>query len=253
MDWLLPFATLTALELILGIDNLLFLSIVLRVLPAERRRFWLAVGLAGAFAGRALLLLLLNTLFSGEPEGSTPLITIWGRELGWRELILMGGGLFLLVKATREIYLHTELPARHRHPQEASSRTGVRVRPLSLILQITLVDIVFSVDSILTAIALTREPWIILSSIALSLIAMFFLPGWLMTFLDRHPSFLILALAFVWSIGLLLLLEGFHIEVPRSYVYFALAFSLVIELLQFRAQKHKQQAQQQTQEVHHDA
>ncbi len=243
MDWVLPFLTLTALELILGIDNLLFLSIVLRVLPAEQRRFWLGVGLAGAFAGRALLLLLLNTLFSGEVVGGTALFTIWGRELGWRELILIGGGLFLLVKATREIYLHTEFPGRRHYAQESASRAGVRVRPLSLILQITLVDIVFSVDSILTAIALTRETWIILTSIALSLVAMFFLPGWLMTFLDRHPSFLILALAFVWSIGLLLLLEGFHIEVPRTYVYFALAFSLGIELLQFRAQSVRQTRQ----------
>jgi predicted tellurium resistance membrane protein TerC len=222
----LAFATLTALEIVLGIDNIIFISILVGRLPPEQRARGRTIGLALAMITRILLLLSLTWLM-GLTE---PLFTI-GRDISGRDLILIGGGLFLLAKSTLEI--HTNLEG-EEHGREAGK---VRASFLSVIIQIAIIDIVFSLDSVITAVGLADDVEVMIAAVIIAVIVMMFLAGPISNFVDRHPTIKMLALSFLILIGMALIGEGFGFHIPKGYIYFAMAFSVVVEMLNIRARK----------------
>lgn len=221
-------ATLTALEVVLGIDNLVFIAVIAGRLPADRQEAARKIGLTVALVARLVLLLALSWLIGLN----RPLFTVFGISMSGKSLILLGGGLFLLVKATREIYAKTELAhEEHFGVKAAVSAFGV------VVFQIVLVDIVFSVDSLITAIGLVHDITLITVAIIISIAVMFFSSGAVSKFINAHPSLKILALAFLLLIGVLLVAEGTGQKFDKGYVYFAMAFSLLVEMLDMRRQR----------------
>ncbi len=218
--------TLTALEIVLGIDNVIFISIIVGKLPAERQNKARTLGLAGALVTRVGLLFSLAWL-AGLTE---PMFTVAGLGISGRDLVLFLGGLFLLWKAGKEIAEmlggHSESGQPHLRPKAPSF--------VSAIVQIMVLDIVFSLDSVITAVGMTNNLPIMVTAITLSIIAMMFFSGPLARFVDRHPTVKMLALAFLIMIGLVLVIDGLHIHVPKAYVYVAMAFSVSVEMLNLR-------------------
>ncbi len=219
--------TLTFLEVVLGIDNIIFISIVTGKLPQERQRMARNLGLILAMVFRIALLLgiswiigLTSTLFT---------IDFWGlyHEVSIRDLILIAGGIFLLAKSTTEI--HHKVEAREHGQKEVKTR-GVS----GAILQIVLLDIIFSFDSILTAIGMTKEVTLMIIAVVISLVIMMLFSGAISRFINRQPTLQILALSFLILIGFMLMVEGLHFDVPKGYIYFAVIFSLLVEILNIR-------------------
>jgi predicted tellurium resistance membrane protein TerC len=218
--------TLTVLEIVLGIDNVIFISILVQRLPADQRDRARLTGLGLAMGMRILLLLTLSFII-----GLTqPLIIVAGQEFSWRDLILISGGLFLLWKATNEIHESLEGEAGHVPGVAAASATvgGVLV-------QIVLLDIVFSLDSVLTAVGMVDDIPVMVTAVVLAVGVMLFASGPLSRFVHDHPSVKILALSFLLLIGVTLIADGFGLHIDKAYIYAAMAFSVFVEALNLRA------------------
>lgn len=225
--------TLTVLEIILGVDNIIFISIVSNKLPKEQQPRARTMGLLFAMVFRIGLLLAISWLISlTEPVFTIGFIKDAGKPLGisWKDIILIAGGIFLLFKSTLEIH----------HKLEKRESTAMAVSPTSfrsVILQIVLVDAVFSFDSILTAIGLVDAVAIMIAAVIISMTVMLFFAGPISSFINKHPTLQILALAFLIMIGIMLIAEGFHQHFNKAYIYTAIAFSLVVELINMRLRK----------------
>ena len=227
-DTYVSLLTLTFLEIILGIDNIIFISILTGKLPPNEQGKARTLGLALALIFRVLLLLCISWI-AGLVN---PLFTVFGFAVTGRSLILILGGLFLLYKSTVEI--HEKLEG------EEEKETGTdnkKVKLSGLLIQIILLDLVFSFDSVITAVGLVQHVSIMIIAIILSMIVMLIFAKSVSDFIHRHPSIKMLALSFLLMIGLLLFLEGLHVEVPKGYVYFAMAFSFLVELLNIKLRK----------------
>jgi predicted tellurium resistance membrane protein TerC len=226
-DGLLALATLTAMEIVLGIDNVVFLAILVARLPANQQNMARRVGLTLALGMRIALLLAISWIM-----GLTqPLFSVLGREVSGRDLILLGGGLFLIAKATWEIYDKVE--ADHH----AGPRAGAAHALAFVLVQIVLLDIVFSLDSVITAVGMANDIAIMVIAMVLAMLVMLGSAGAVSGFVNRHPSVKILALSFLLLIGVMLVAEGLGTHVNKGYIYFAMAFSLLVELLNLRYRK----------------
>jgi predicted tellurium resistance membrane protein TerC len=229
MDWItnpeiwIALATLTFLEIVLGVDNIIFISILSGKLPAGQQPKARRVGLLGAMITRVLLLFSLAWIV----KLTAPLFTALGHPISGRDLILIGGGLFLLGKSTVEI--HDRLEGEEGH---ASSRVAATFA--SVIVQIMLLDIVFSLDSVITAVGMVDELWVMIAAVIMSVAIMMVAAEPISAFVHRHPTVKMLALSFLLLIGLSLLLEGFGQHIPKGYVYFAMGFSVFVEMINLR-------------------
>lgn len=224
----IAFFTLTAMELVLGIDNVIFISILVDKLPPEKRNIARKIGLFGAMFMRIGLLFLLAWIV-----GLTqPLFEIMGKGFSGRDLVLLFGGLFLIWKSTSE--LHESLAGKEHH---ASSGTVVKAAFTSIILQIMVIDLVFSLDSIITAVGMVDEIEVMVAAVITSVGLMMLFAAPIGNFVSRHPTVKILALSFLATIGLMLVAEGFGHHIPKGYIYAAMAFSLIVELLNLRMRK----------------
>ncbi len=230
---LLSLLTLTFMEIVLGIDNIVFLSIVSGKLPEEQRPKARRIGLILALVFRILLLLCISWIV-GLKE---PILTVAGFALSWRDIILLLGGLFLLGKATTEIHHKLEGVSEEEAQQNEGGGTGITFS--QVIFQIILLDIVFSFDSILTAVGLVDHVIIMIIAVLISIVFMLVFVDKISDFINQHPSMKMLALAFLMLIGFMLVAEGFHQHVPKGYIYFAMFFSLAVELMNMRTRKKK--------------
>lgn len=219
-------ATLTALEIVLGIDNIIFISILVGRLPAEKRNFARRTGLFLAMIMR-LALLFSIVWISRLIE---PLFTVLGQAISGRDIILIGGGLFLLAKATHEI--HSALEGAEEHKPQLKT-----VSTAAVLIQIALLDIVFSLDSVITAVGLAQHISIMAIAIVCAVAIMMFAARPISEFVDAHPTIKILALSFLLLVGVTLIVEGFDVHVPKGYIYFAMAFSVGVEMLNLRLRK----------------
>ncbi len=222
----IAFATLTALELVLGIDNIIFIAILVDKLPKERREFARRIGLFMAMFMRIGLLLVLAWIV-GLVE---PLFTVLSQAISGRDLILILGGLFLIWKSTGEI--HQSLEGEEGHASGAVKATFAAV-----ILQIMLVDLVFSLDSIITAVGMVDEVAVMIAAVVASVALMMVFAGPIGRFVSDHPTIKMLALSFLIVVGVVLVAEGFDQHVPKGYVYFAMAFSVAVEMLNIRLRR----------------
>lgn len=244
MEWLsdpnvwIAFGTLTVLELVLGIDNVIFISILAGKLPPEMQQRARVIGLALALVMRIILLFSLTWVMGL----TSPLFSIFGQGVSGRDLILLIGGLFLIAKSTHEIHGSLEGAEGHEVKKVYASFTGV-------IIQITLLDIVFSLDSVITAVGMVSSKpveeggfgengiWIMISAVVISIIAMMLFAGPIGNFVQRHPTVKMLALSFLLLIGVTLIAEGLHQHIPKGYIYFAMAFSVVVEFFNMKLRK----------------
>jgi len=238
--------TLTVLELILGVDNIIFISIVSNKLPVEQQPRARTIGLILALVFRIILLLTITWIIRlTEPVFTISFIEEDGQPLGisWKDIILILGGIFLVFKSTLEIHHKMEIPdgAGGQKVKAPSSFSAV-------ILQIVLVDAVFSFDSILTAIGLVENVITMIIAVVISMILMMVFAGTISNFINKHPTLQILALSFLIMIGVMLVAEGFHQEINKAYIYTAIAFSLIVELINMRLRK-KQQLQLNNQDL----
>lgn len=241
MEWLsnpeiwVAFLTLTALEIVLGIDNIIFISILVSRLPVEqqpRARFF---GLALAMGTRILLLLSITWVM----RLTTDLFHVFGEGISGRDLILFFGGLFLLFKSTAEIY-HS-LEGAEEGGQDAPKKSyGF----MGIIIQIAIIDIVFSLDSVITAVGLVQHVPVMVAAIVISVLVMMLSASTIASFIDKHPSLKMLALSFLIVVGTVLIAESFGVHVPKGYVYFAMAFSLAVEAINIRLRSAQARARQ---------
>ena len=218
--------TLTALEIVLGIDNIIFISILVGRLPEKQRNLARNLGLGLAMATRLLLV----SCIAWVVGLTDPWFTILGREISGRDFILIGGGLFLLAKATHEI--HNSLEGEEGHGADTAPR---RMGPV--LLQIAVLDLVFSLDSVITAVGLVDHVSIMVVAIVASVGVMLFAAKSIGDFVDAHPTIKILALSFLILVGVTLVAEGFDVHVPKGYIYFAMAFSVAVEMVNIRMHK----------------
>ncbi|OFZ88555.1 MAG: hypothetical protein A2V78_12740 [Betaproteobacteria bacterium RBG_16_64_18] len=222
----IAFLTLTALELVLGIDNVIFISILVDKLPQERRDLARRLGLFLAMFMRIGLLLLLSWIV-GMTE---PLFSLLRQEISGRDVILIGGGLFLLWKSTKEIHQLLE-------GEKGEASAAVRATFSAVILQITIIDLVFSLDSIITAVGMVDQVEVMITAVIVSVLLMMAFAGGIGRIVSEHPTIKMLALAFLVVIGVVLIADGFDHHVPKGYVYFAMAFSVAVESLNLRMRK----------------
>ncbi|MDR0735695.1 MAG: TerC family protein [Zoogloeaceae bacterium] len=223
---LFAFLTLTALELVLGIDNIIFIALLVNRLPPERRDFSRRLGLFLAMFVRILLL----TLLAWMAGLTKPLLTLFGHGFSWRDLILMAGGLFLLWKSTGEIHQLLEGEA-----GEASST--LKASFAAVITQIIIIDLVFSLDSIITAIGMVSQLPVMVAAVTASVALMMVASGPIAHFVAEHPTVKMLALSFLMVVGVVLVADGFGHHVPKGYIYSAMAFSVLVEMLNIRMRK----------------
>ncbi|WP_455207830.1 TerC family protein [Kaarinaea lacus] len=218
--------TLTFLEIVLGIDNIIFISILVGRLPDKQRHLARQLGLGLAMVTRLALLFSITWVM----QFTAPWFTILGIEISGRDVILIGGGLFLLAKATHEIHNSLEGVVENGRPVIAASFGGVLV-------QIAVLDIVFSLDSVITAVGLVQHVSIMAIAIILAVGVMLLAAKPISDFVDKHPTIKILALSFLLLVGVTLIVEGFDVHVPKGYIYFAMAFSVAVEILNIRMRK----------------
>ena len=219
--------TLTLLEIVLGVDNIVFVSILAGKLPREQQAKARTMGLALAMGTRIMLLLSL-TWVMGLTQ---PLVTMMEHDVTGRDLILLGGGLFLLWKSTREIHERLE------GPEESQHKTKAKYSMAGVLVQIALLDIVFSLDSVITAVGMSGEIVVMVLAIVIAVAFMMYTSGAVSDFIDKHPTIKVLALSFLLLIGTALIAEGFHQEIPKGYIYFAMAFSVFVEMLHLQVRK----------------
>jgi predicted tellurium resistance membrane protein TerC len=231
-DWLLTIealvavVTLTSLELVLGIDNVIFIAILAGRLPPGDQKRARVTGLALAAFGRIALLFSLQWILGLTSD----VITLFGHGLSWRDLILEGGGLFLIYKTVGELHHSLEGDAHEKQPGGPAAFGGVLV-------QIAVLDVVFALDSIITAVGMVSDVRIMAVAVVLSVILMMVVAGSVHAFVSRHPTIKILALSFLLMVGLVLIAEGFEFEVPKDYVYIAMAFATFVEMLNMRMRR----------------
>ena len=234
MEWItephlwVAFLTLTALELVLGIDNVIFISILAGKLKPDERKKARTVGLGLAMFIRIGLLFTLSWII----RLTAPLFTVFSEAISGRDLILIGGGLFLLAKSTHEIHQKLEGEEGHGSAKVAPSF-------VSVIVQILLLDIVFSLDSVITAVGMVEHIEIMIAAVVVSVAFMMIFSGPISRFVDRHPTVKMLALSFLLLIGVTLIAEGFDQHISKGYIYFAMAFSVFVEMLNLRLRKHR--------------
>jgi predicted tellurium resistance membrane protein TerC len=229
MEWLtdpealIALLTLTVLEIVLGIDNIVFISILAGKLPKEQQGRARQAGLALAMITRILLLLSLTWI----ARLTEPLFTVLHFEVSGRALILLGGGLFLLAKSTFEIHERLEGETGHAGSKVKASFSNV-------IIQIILLDIVFSLDSVITAVGMANQLWVMVTAVIIAVLIMLWASGPISEFVNRHPTVKMLALSFLLLIGFSLMAEGLELHIPKGYIYFAMAFSVFVEMLNLR-------------------
>ncbi|MEV4218870.1 TerC family protein [Nonomuraea sp. NPDC049725] len=237
LDWVadpqiwIGFFTLVALEIVLGIDNIIFISILAGKLPPEQRDRARVLGLAAALISRLLLLLALSWVV----RLTEPLFEVLGQEISGRDLILLLGGLFLLAKSVTEIG-HT------MDVGEKDGKKAVAASFASVIVQIMVLDVVFSLDSVITAVGMVDELGVMIAAVVVAVLVMLFASGPISRFVDTHPSIKMLALAFLVLIGVVLIAEGLDQHIPKGYIYFAMAFSVIVELLNIRVRSRRAKA-----------
>lgn len=232
MDWMLEpqlwiaFLTLVALELVLGVDNVIFISILAGKLPTQIQQKARVIGLSLAVVSRLLLLLSLSWII----RLTEPLFSVFGFDVSGRDIILIVGGLFLIGKATHEI--HDKLEGEEGH-------ASIRIKPTfsNFLVQVFLLDMVFSLDSVITAVGMVDHIEIMAAAVIIAAGVMIYSSGPLSTFVERHPTIKMLALSFLLLIGFTLIVEGLHQHIPKGYIYFAMAFSLFVEFLNLRLRK----------------
>lgn len=222
----LAFATLTALEIVLGIDNIIFISILVGRLPRAQQARGRTIGLSLAMLTRIALLLSITWVMSLSAD----LFTVLGEGISGRDLILMGGGLFLLAKSTVEIH-HSLEGVQEEHA------TVVTATFASVVTQIAIIDIVFSLDSVITAVGMADHVEVMIAAVIVAVLVMMFMAGPISRFVDRHPTIKMLALSFLILIGMSLVGEGLGFHIPKGYVYFAMAFSVLVELLNMQMRR----------------
>ncbi len=232
MEWLsnpeslIALLTLTILEIVLGIDNVIFISILAGKLPVEQQKKARTIGLGLAMFIRIALLASLAWII----KLTAPLFTVFGQEISGRDLILLGGGLFLLAKATHEIHERLE-------GEEGHASAKVRASFAAIIVQILLLDIVFSLDSVITAVGMADELGVMITAVVIAVAVMMISAGSISDFVQRHPTVKMLALSFLLLIGMSLIAEGLDQHIPKGYIYFAMAFSVFVEMLNLRLRK----------------
>jgi predicted tellurium resistance membrane protein TerC len=230
-DAWISLATLVVLEIVLGIDNIIFISLVAHQLEPARRNFARRIGLLLGLGLRVLLLSMIAWIISL----SQPIMTIWGFALSWKDLVFIAGGLFLLTKSTREIHDMVE--------EENASLKRKHSTMFAVIVQIALFDIVFSIDSVVTAVGMAEHVEVMIAAVSVAMLVMMFASGVVADFVERHPTVKMLALSFLLLIGMSLVADGLNFHIPRQYLYFAVAFSGGVESLNYlvarrRAKRH---------------
>ena len=219
----LSLITLSALEIVLGIDNLVFIAILTGRLPVEQRALGRKIGLSLALITRLMLLATLAWIV-----GLTqPVFTLFGTSFSWRDIILVAGGLFLLYKATVEI--HEMVEGGEEQPDRPEGAAGVTFK--GVVVQIAIIDIIFSLDSVITAVGMADQLWVMVVAVVIAMVIMIIAANPLANFVSAHPTVKMLALAFLLLIGVILIADGFGMHVPKGYIYFALAFSVAVETL----------------------
>ena len=240
-DWLLDpsawmaLATLTLLEIVLGIDNIIFISILVGKLPPEQRQRARVLGLGGAMFTRILLLLSLAWVM----RLTHPLFSLFDEAVSGRDIILIVGGLFLLAKSTHEI--HGSLEGSESGDESASGKV-VHHGFMATLVQIAILDIIFSLDSVITAVGMASHVPVMILAIVIAVGVMMFAAKAIGDFVDNHPTIKMLALSFLILVGVALIAEGFDLHIPKGYIYFAMAFSLAVEMLNIRLRKSSQKA-----------
>jgi predicted tellurium resistance membrane protein TerC len=241
MEWItdpaawVALATLTALEIVLGVDNIIFISILVGRLPQRQRGRARTIGLALAAGTRIALLLSIAWVMTL----TEPLFDVLGREISGRDLILLGGGLFLLWKSVHEI--HTSLEGEDADEQKPAK---IAATFLGVVTQIALIDIVFSLDSVITAVGLVDEIEIMVIAILCAVVLMIFAAGSIGRFVDAHPTIKMLALSFLVLVGVALVAEGWGFHIPKGYIYFSMAFAIGVEMLNLRVRRRSRETVQ---------
>ena len=234
-DWItspeawIALVSLTAIEIVLGIDNVVFISVLVAKLDPEEREKARRIGLSLALLFRILLLFFLTWLI-GLTE---PVITVWGQDLSWRDLVLIGGGLFLLTKATREV--HAEIEGLEEGKPVQISKHAFKWA----IAQVIIIDLVFSVDSIVTAIGMAQDIEVMIIAVVIAVGVMYVSSGPVSAFVAKYPTTKMLALSFLLLIGVALIADGLGFHIPRAYIYFAMAFSAGVELFNVLARRNR--------------
>jgi predicted tellurium resistance membrane protein TerC len=225
VEIIVPLLSLIALEVILGIDNIIFISILADKLPEEKRdklRYW---GIALAMLIRLALLGFISWILKLD----STLFSLFDIDFSGKGIILIVGGIFLLYKSTSEIFLNTE--NKHEEISDVSKKTGSFKKLLS---EIIVLDLVFSIDSIITAVGMVQQLWIMYVSVIVAVLIMLLASKPISKFITKHPSFKILALCFLMMIGLSLIAEGFHVVIPKGYIYFSMAFAFLVDIIQMK-------------------
>lgn len=226
MEFIIPLVSLILLEVILGIDNIIFISILSDKLPDAQRnklRYW-GMGLA------MIMRLILLTAIAWILRLDNTIFTLFNIDFSGKGLILISGGLFLIYKSTKEINHKTEVSMNDDGPEVPSKSSFKR-----LLSEVIILDIVFSIDSIITAVGMVKELWIMYTAVVITVVIMLFASKPISDFIRKHPSFKILALCFLMMIGVALIAEGFHIEIPKGYIYFSMAFAFIVNIVQMKA------------------
>ena len=227
IDALIPLISLIALEVILGIDNIIFISILADKLPEHQRSKLRLYGIGLAMVLRLILLGFISWILKLDHT----LFTAFEVDFSGKGLILIIGGLFLIYKSTKEIYHKTELAKAEEAPSVKGSSFG------TMLLEVLLLDLVFSIDSIVTAVGMVQELWVMYTAVIVTVVIMLIASKPISDFIKKHPSFKILALSFLMMIGVSLLAEGFHFQIPKGYIYFSMAFAFLVDIIQMKTSK----------------
>lgn len=240
IDWLTnpdvwaSFIALSAMEVVLGIDNVVFISLLVSRLPPDNRRRARRIGLSLALIFRVIMLGGIAWMI----HLTTPIFSLAGYDFSWRDLILIAGGLFLLVKGTREI--HDDIEGEE---EEEGGASRVADTMVSAVLQIAVIDLVFSIDSIITAVGMAEHVEVMIAAVAVAILVMYFASEPVAGFIERHPTTKMLALSFLLLIGAALIADGMHFHIPRAYIYFAMAFAAAVEVVNVLASRKRRAAQ----------
>lgn len=229
IDAIIPLVSLIALEVILGIDNIIFISILADKLPESQRnklRYW---GIGLAMVMRLVLLALISWILKLDKT----LFTVADVDFSGKSIILILGGLFLIYKGTKEIYHKTEIANSHQEELPKKGSFG------KLLGEVIILDLVFSIDSIITAVGMVQELWVMYTAVIITVIIMLLASKPISNFISKHPSFKILALCFLMMIGVSLIAEGFHFEIPKGYIYFSMAFAFLVDVIQMKTVNQK--------------